>query len=138
MDSEQYSCTKCAKCGEVQYSGDHEHFAAVKCRVCGKLHDINGDTFVVVSGDITRGVKGGLVGPNLKNDMVVKSSIFCVGQCFKKVCAAALVLDFDDTPVIEEDIINTDDPNSEEYDMAKDYFSGQTELEDKFNDGVGE
>lgn len=119
MESEQYSCTRCKKCGEVQYSGDHEHFAAVKCRVCGKLHDIKGDTFVVVSGDITRGLKGGLVGPNLKNDMVIKSSIFCVGQCFKKVCAGALVLDFDDTPIIDE-----------EYDMKKDYFSGQIDKED--------
>lgn len=103
MDLIQYTCTKCEKCGEIQFSGDTEHFVAVKCRVCGKLHATDSDTFVSVFGDIKRGRNEGLVGPNIKNGIVTKVSIFCVGQCFKKVCAAALTKDFD-TPVGEEDI----------------------------------
>ena len=104
MEAEQYSCTKCGKCGEIQFSGDEEHFSAVKCGVCGKLHATNSDTFVAVAGNITRGLGSGLVGPNIKNDIVTKISIFCVGQCFKKICAAALTKDFDDTPIEETDL----------------------------------
>jgi len=110
MESEQYSCTECKKCGEIQFSGDMEHFAAVKCKVCGKLHATDSDTFVAVFGDIKRGMNGGLVGPNIKNDMVTRASIFCVGQCFKKVCAAALSKDFDDTVPPEEYATENDFP----------------------------
>ncbi len=110
MDAEQYSCTKCKKCGEIQFSGDHEHFASVKCRVCGKFHATDSDTFVAVFGDIKRGMNGGLVGPNIENDIVTKASIFCVGQCFKKVCAAALSKDFDDTVPPEEYSTENDFP----------------------------
>ena len=90
METEQYSCTACKKCGEIQFSGDQEHFASVKCKVCGKYHKTDSDTFVAVSGNITRGFEGGLVGNNIKNDIVTQVSIFCVGECFKKVCLPAI------------------------------------------------
>ena len=93
METNQYSCTECGKCGEIQFSGDQKHFAAVKCRVCGKYHKTDSETFVAVSGNITRGLGGGIVGNNIENDIVTKVSIFCVGQCFKKVCDSALYLD---------------------------------------------
>jgi len=102
MEAPQYSCTKCGKCGEIQFSGDEEHFSAVKCGVCGKLHATNSDTFVAVAGNITRGFQGGIVGPNIKNDIVNKVSIFCVGKCFCTVCDSALYLD---SPAERDEIV---------------------------------
>jgi len=106
MKSEQYSCTQCKNCGEIQFNGDMKHFSAVKCSVCGKFHALYSNTFVSVYGEIRRGVKEGIVGPNIENDMVTKTSIFCVGECFKKVCAPVLTKDFDDF------LIEDDDPQS--------------------------
>ena len=90
MHSEQFSCIKCIKCGELNFSGDMKHVSGVKCKVCGKLHETSSETYVAVSGNITLGMGEGLVGNNIENDIVTKVSIFCKGKCFQEVCGSAL------------------------------------------------
>lgn len=71
-----------------------ETISAVKCVVCGKLHEMGGNSYVKVAGDIYIGENGGLIGPNFAKEsdppILEHSTIFCIGSCFMSAVTAAL------------------------------------------------
>jgi hypothetical protein len=66
----------------------------IKCDYCGAFHDVDTTSYVSVQGNIILGQHGGLVGNNIKIEMLnnleekiqyVKTSHFCFPDCFAKV-----------------------------------------------------
>lgn len=92
MKTKIYAATKCSKCGDLHYSLEQKVILTVKCAICGKLHEQEGAGYVAVAGNITIGVSEGIVGNNIENDIVIKVSIFCVGECFESICKDLLSL----------------------------------------------
>jgi len=86
----KYTALECEKCGNLHIP--EKYVEAVRCGVCGKFHDFSTDTYVAVAGNITVGMGGGIIGPNIKDDdaTVKKVSVFCRGKCFQSVCKDAL------------------------------------------------
>lgn len=56
-----------------------EKVEIIKCSKCKRMLDVEKqDDFLVVHGNITRGMSGGLIGNNFDNDMVLKRvTVFC-------------------------------------------------------------
>ena len=92
------ACT-CTNCGHNQVDGTNL-IKAVLCESCGKLHDINSDTYVTVTGNITIGKVGGIVGDNFREDKVY-SSVFCRGNCFREVISSTIIPKIDNHEIDE-------------------------------------
>lgn len=90
MNTELFSSIKCPKCNHLHFAPDSKHIPAVKCAICGKLHEQEGHGYIAVQGNITMGLDRGIIGNNMENDVVVKVSIFCKGECFNSVCSGVL------------------------------------------------
>lgn len=66
--------------------GKTEVIRAYRCLRCDCLHAVDSDTYLLVSGNVTIGELGGLIGNNLKNGYVERSTVFCVGHKNKPSC----------------------------------------------------
>ena len=65
--------------------------ATVTCVECGKHHDLNGETYLAVYGNITKGQCGGIVGNNLDDEgRVVKATVVCDENCLHRLVCQSL------------------------------------------------
>jgi hypothetical protein len=69
----------------------------IKCDLCNKLHLRDSETFALVSGNITIGMGGGVVGNNIENDKVINTSCFCYPDCLVKALGLQEVVPPDDS-----------------------------------------
>lgn len=90
MNIELFSSITCPKCNHLHFAPQCDTVPAVRCAICGKLHAQESDNYVAVQGNITIGMKKGIIGNNIENDIVTKVSIFCKGGCFASVCEGLL------------------------------------------------
>ncbi len=60
-------------------TGSFPTVQAVRCSYCDRLHVYTDETFIVIHGNVTIGMTGGLYG-NSQGDKV---SIFCFGRCLE-------------------------------------------------------
>ena len=59
---------------------------AVECCCCGTLHEIDSEDYVAFHGNVTIGMKGGLIGNNLDEEgRVANVSIYCRNKYCLKV-----------------------------------------------------
>lgn len=69
-----------------QHLENLETINAVRCSQCNKLHDVNDTSFIAIHGNVTLGLKGGLIGNNFDEEgRVKKVSVFCMGDCLRKL-----------------------------------------------------
>lgn len=97
----QYMVAKCKTCGELHFEPQDRH-TAVMCDVCGKMHLSDSKTYIAVSGNVTVGMSGGLIGNNLNDQDVVKNvSIFC-HHCFTKACTVQSPPETEEDEILKE------------------------------------
>lgn len=61
---------------EYGKENDKEFITAVKCSICGDCHNVEGETFIRIFGNILLGMSGGLIGNNFNDEGFVKSSVY--------------------------------------------------------------
>jgi len=88
---DNYSISKCPDCGLTFIPEKLPKFVGVKCDSCGKFHKEDSQTYVAISGNITVGLDGGLVGNNFNtSEDLINVSILCRGNCFFNACKNAV------------------------------------------------